>query len=337
MKEVVFSENEIRPKDLVEGQKNMVAIDIGRLLSMRDQFVWVACPGCGADDSYRKFEKYALDYRECRHCKTLYMNPRPSPDVLDWFYKGSVNYDYWNKFIFPASEDARRAKIFVPRVEKVLQYCDKFNVRADSLLEIGCAFGTFCVELKSRGKFRRIVAIEPTPSLAATSRSKGIEVIEDVIENVTFPENERFDVVVNFEVIEHIFSPRDFILQSRRLLKTGGLFILTCPNGRGFDFMVLGEKCNSLDHEHLNYFNPESLSALLKDCGFELLEVITPGKLDAELVRNKILDGSFDIQGQPFLKQVLIDEWEARGAAFQHFISGSGLSSNMWIISRNVS
>jgi 2-polyprenyl-3-methyl-5-hydroxy-6-metoxy-1,4-benzoquinol methylase len=331
-----FKENDIRPQKFLENQKTALSVDIGRLLTMRDKFVQVSCPACDGSNSYKKYEKYFLDYHECRDCDTLFINPRPSPEVLNWFYKGSLNYEYWNTYIFPASEEARRARIFVPRVDRVIEFCNKYKVATDSLLEIGCAFGTFCVEMESRNLFRRIVGVEPTPSLAETSRQKGIEVIEEVIENIHFKEEDRFDVVVNFEVIEHIFSPRDMLTQSRKLLKKGGLFMVTCPNGKGFDFTVLGDKCNSMDHEHLNYFNPKSLGLLLERCGFEVLESLTPGQLDAELVRNKVLEGQFDISTQPFLKQVLLDNWETAGQKFQDFIASAGLSSNLWIIARAV-
>lgn len=332
-----LKENEIRPRDLAEGQKTGMAIDIGRMLSMREKFVDVNCPACESNHSFKKYEKYYLDYHECRNCQTLYINPRPPAEVLDWFYKGSANYEYWNNYIFPASEANRRSKIFVPRVNKVIEYCDKYNVNTGSLLEIGCAFGTFCIEMQSRKRFKKIVGVEPTPGLANTSRQKGIEVIEDVIENIHFNESDCFDVVVNFEVIEHIFSPKDFIGNAKNLLKKGGLFIVTCPNGKGFDFTVLGDKCISMDHEHLNYFNPKSLASLLESNGFDVLESITPGKLDAELVRNKVLEGIFDINSQPFLKQILIDEWDSKGDSFQQFLIDAGLSSNMWIIARKVS
>ena len=214
-----FNENDIRPTNFFAGQKIVVAQDIGRLLTQRDKFIEVPCPACGKEDSVKKLEKYTLEIHECNKCQTLFTNPRPTSEVLDWFYKGSVNYAYWNKYIFPASEDARRLRIFVPRVDKVLAFCEKYGVQTDSLLEIGCAFGTFCVEMQSRDKFKRIVGVEPTPGLAETSRQKGIEVIEEVIENIHFSEEDRFDVVVNFEVIEHIFSPKDLILQSKKLLK----------------------------------------------------------------------------------------------------------------------
>ena len=56
--------------------------------------------------------------------------------------------------------------------------------------------------------------------------------------------------------------------------------------------------------------------------------------LDAELVRNKILGGEFDISNQPFLNQVLVDNWVELGAPFQNFLIDQGLSSNMWIVAR---
>lgn len=333
--EIKFSENEIRPDILMADQKIAATIDIGRLLIHAKDFIKVNCPACNNADYKPKYLKSGLNFSECNNCGTIFTNPRPTPKILEEFYKYSDNYEYWNTHIFPASEEIRRAKIFVPRVNKVLDYCDKYNVNTDSLLEVGCGFGTFCVEMQSRNRFGKIVGVEPTPGLAQTSRQKGIEVIEDLIENIHFDAQDRFDVLVNFEVIEHIFSPKDFIINSKKLLKKGGLFITTCPNGKGFDFTVLGEKCSSLDHEHLNYFNPKSLSDLLKSIGFDVLESITPGKLDAELVRNQILEGTFDLNSQQFLKQVLIDEWESKGEVFQQFLSDAGLSSHMWIIARN--
>lgn len=329
-----FNENDIRPKKLMAKQAVAVAIDIGRLLINANEFVQVDCPACDSSSYRKKYGKYSLTFVECTNCGTIFTNPRPTEEILSHFYKHSLNYAYWNEYIFPASEETRRKKIFVPRVDKTLMFCQKYNIETNSLLEIGAGFGTYCLEAKSRNVFKRIVAVEPTPNLAETCRKKGLEVIEDMIENINFSEDEKFDVLVSFEVIEHVFSPKDFVLNCGRFLKKNGLLILTCPNGRGFDFLVLGEKCNSLDHEHLNYFNPKSLGLLLEKCGFEVLESLTPGKLDADLVRNKIIEGEFDVSQQPFLKRVLIDEWDNLGEKFQQFLADNGLSSNMWIVAR---
>ncbi len=332
-----FTEQQIRPAELVKGQKIALLADIERLLTRREEFIAVPCPACKCEKSSSKYEKSGFNYEECESCQTIYVNPRPSPDILEWFYRDSENYTYWNKFIFPASEKVRRDKIFIPRVENVIKYCDKYNVNRDSILEVGAGFGTFCEVMQSMGVFRRIVGIEPTPDLAQTCRDKGIEVIESPVENVNFEADQLFDVVVNFEVIEHLFSPRDFVIQCKRLLTKNGLFVISCPNGQGFDIITLKKLSKTIDHEHLNYFTPQSLNSLLTDIGFEVLETLTPGRLDAELVRNEILEGHFNVSGQPFLKKVLIDEWDPLGSKFQQFISENLLSSNLWIIAQNKS
>jgi 2-polyprenyl-3-methyl-5-hydroxy-6-metoxy-1,4-benzoquinol methylase len=328
-----LSVKDIRPPQFSAGQKVAALTDVGRMLSRCGEFVGVACPACGRDDSPLKYTKNGFQYVSCRGCDTFYMSPRPTPEVLEWFYRDSPNYAYWNKHIFPASEAARRERIFVPRVDRLLEICARYGVTADAVLEVGAGFGTFCSELKSRG-VRRVVAVEPTPDLAATCRDRGLEVIETPVEQLDAMSVGQFDVVASFEVIEHLFAPAEFVANMLRLLKRDGLMLLTCPNGQGFDIATLGTSSTSVDHEHLNYFNPASLALLLASSGMEVLESLTPGRLDAELVRNKVLEGEFSLDRQPFLRKVLIEEWERHGQAFQDFLVAQGLSSNLWIVAR---
>ena len=326
-------EDEIRPDHLRAEQARRFANDIARLMSHRAAFVEVACPAC--DDSARvpAFRKYYLDYVRCTACATIYISPRPTPAVLEDYYTNSENYAFWNAVMFPASEPARRAKIFVPRVERVIEICERYGVGRELCVEVGAGFGIFCEEMQQRGRFQRVVGIEPTPDLARTCRERGIEVIELPVERVDFSAM-RADVVASFEVIEHLFAPRDFLARCADLVRPGGILVLTCPNGRGFDVEVMGPGSDAVDVEHLNYFNPSSLGELVKRCGFEVLEVTTPGKLDAELVRKKVLAGEFSLAGQPFLQQVLVERWDDAGAAFQRFLAESGLSSHMWLVAR---
>ena len=105
-------------------------------------------------------------------------------------------------------------------------------------------------------------------------------------------------------------------------------------NAKGFDIVTLGALSGAIDPEHLNYFHPASLGALLESEGFTVLETQTPGRLDAELVRKAVLDGRADLSGQPFLQRVLIDEWEAQGERFQDYLVEARLSSNQWIVAK---
>jgi len=326
-----FREDDIRPEYLIQGQFPHIEADRRRLLKHRGNFVHVPCPACTSERGEKAFEKNLISYWVCSDCETMYVNPRPTPAILEEFYAQSEVYWYWNKYIFPASQEARRKKLFRPRAKRIAEICRRYHMENCTLLEVGAGFGTFCEEAKSLGVFHRVIAVEPTPDLAETCRQKGLEVIEKPIEQVRFKSN-TVDIVASFEVIEHLFSPKDFILSCSSLLSPGGLLVVTCPNIRGFDLLVLQTLSQSIDHEHLNYFHPESLSHLVTQCGFHVLEVLTPGKLDAELVRKKILAGELDVSSQPFMKQVLIDEWERVGDSFQRFLADSMLSSHMWLV-----
>ena len=99
----------------------------------------------------------------------------------------------------------------------------------------------------------------------------------------------------------------------------------------GFDNLVLGERSGSVGGEHINMFNRSSITALLTRRGFRPVHFSTPGFLDAELVRKAHLAGTVDLSGQPFLKRILVDEWEEKGGPFQDFLRGAGLSSHMFV------
>jgi SAM-dependent methyltransferase len=325
-----LSERELCPDDLLAGQEAAFARDIERLHA-RGDFVAVACPACGADRPSRAFAKYGFTFQNCPDCRTIYMSPRPSEAAMAAYYANSENYAYWAKHIFPASEAARREKIHKPWLERVLGYCDRYGVRRGALLEVGPGFGTFCAVATESRAFARVVAVEPTPEMAAACRARGVETIERRVEDLA-GEIIAADVVCAFEVIEHLFAPRRFIEKIRPVVAPGGLLVLSCPNGQGFDIAMLGADALAVDAEHVNLFNPASLQRLVESCGFEVLAVHTPGRLDAEFVREAALKGKITLD--PFLSHVLVEEWDRLGWPFQQFLAANGLSSHMWLAAR---
>lgn len=325
-------DEELRPRILLEGRDAALQKDLDWLQARRSEFVDVACPACGATGGKPAFTKYTFSFVSCNGCATVYMTPRAPAGLLGEFYERSELYAYWDAHIFPASREARLDKIFRPRAQRLLELCTTHAVTPGTVIEAGAGYGLFALALQETGSCDRVIACEPNASLAATCRDAGLEVIEKPVETVT--EELRADVIAAFEVIEHLFDPRVFLTGCRDRLAPGGLLVLSCPNWQGFDMETLGPLSDNVDAEHINLFNPESLSHLVESCGLETLEVATPGQLDAEIVRNKILDGSFDVSDKPWLRSLLIDRWEECGADFQRFLSEHTLSSHLWLAAR---
>jgi SAM-dependent methyltransferase len=84
-------------------------------------------------------------------------------------------------------------------------------------------------------------------------RSNIKRIVIDDMTNSTLPDC-TFDCVVAVEVLEHVEQDRSFVAEVQRVLKPGGIFLLTTPNG---DWI----KVNNPDHKR--HYRRAELRALL--------------------------------------------------------------------------
>jgi len=100
----------------------------------------------------------------------------------------------------------------------------------------------------------------------------------------------------------------------------------------GFDIKLLGKYSKSICPPlHLNFFNPKSVSILLDNCGFEVIEISTPGKLDVDIVKNISLE--YNLKHDDFLLSIITGDSDIRNK-FQNFLIKNKLSSHMRILVR---
>lgn len=139
------------------------------------------------------------------------------------------------------------------------------GLRRGKVLEVGSSEGHFLHEMKLRGF--DVFGIEPSPIGALKSSEKGINVINEILENTNLS-NAYFDAVCMFQVMEHFENPREvFHLLYSKIIRGGHIMIET-P-----DIYSLGAKFEKKPHklfnkEHITYFSPEQLNVLLTSSGF---------------------------------------------------------------------
>lgn len=100
-----------------------------------------------------------------------------------------------------------------------------------TVLDLGCnnGYGTAILGRDSA----RTVGVDVSPqSVEAAQRNNAAENIEyRVVDGFELPfEDGTFDLVVSFQVIEHIFDCSAYLANIRRVLKPGGTAIFTTPN-----------------------------------------------------------------------------------------------------------
>jgi 2-polyprenyl-6-hydroxyphenyl methylase/3-demethylubiquinone-9 3-methyltransferase len=158
-----------------------------------------------------------------------------------------------------------------------------------SVFEIGCGAGVNARRIASLGGYT-VTATDPSHSGIAAARSVPGEIRYETasVYDDLAGRFGSFDVVVAFEVIEHLYAPRELIRSAVRLLRPGGHLLLSTPyhgwlknvliaaTGR-FDAHV-----NPLwDHGHVKFFSPTTLRKLLPEERFSEVELRRLGRVPA--------------------------------------------------------
>lgn len=325
-----MKEEEIRKRSAFNRYLEVVAEDLQTMLVDRSAFVQVGCPACGGSDCRRQFDKVGFTYVLCPHCGTLFVNPRPSAQVLIDFYTASPSASFWVHDFFEPVAEARRERIFRPRAEYV---GGTFPAMAKGTIgDTGAGFGLFLEELAKLWPSARLVAIEPSPEMADICSEKGLEVIPCAVEDVQGWDS-RFDLLTSFELLEHLQSAGEFVNRIWHLLRPGGYLYLTTLNGEGFDIQVLWEQSKSVaPPHHLNFFNPRSLPMLLESNGFAIHSLDTPGQLDWDIVEGMYREEG--VNPGRFWELIAERAESTIKESLQAWISQNGFSSHMRVVAR---
>ncbi len=324
-----MKEHEIRPADLFEKYLDLCAADALTYFSS-SQREDIPCPACGDDITQPAFEKWGFGYVLCGNCGTLYQSPRPAQEDFARFYQESPSSLYWAKTFFPAVAEARRVRLFRPKVKEIAQLCKDEGFFPDVLADIGAGYGLFLEEWRRSFPETELIAVEPNPTLAEICRSKNFNVSESFAERSAHL-NGQVDLVVALEVIEHAYDLIMFCSALKDLLREGGKVLLTGLTVDGFDIQVLWDESKSISPpHHINFVSISGFEQLFRRAGFSKIRIFTPGKLDVDIVKNTVNENSDILSGQRFVSH-LLGRGEAMLQAFQKFLSEHQLSSHCWI------
>ncbi|TGN18274.1 class I SAM-dependent methyltransferase [Leptospira idonii] len=319
-----MKESEIRPKALLQEYLRLAEID-SRQLDVT-KFVKIACPACFSDNCQLHITKNNYKYDLCHDCGTLFCNPRPDGEVLDRFYDSAESSKFWSNEFFPHVAEPRREKLFKPKANRIFNIFSEKGFFPRNICDVGSGYGIFLEELKKNFEKAELYGIEPSPEMAKISNEKGIITLNASAES-SAEWSHRFDLVISSEVIEHVFSPEQFVISIHRLVKSGGYALLTGLGYEGFDILTLQERSNSIfPPHHINFLSIEGFEKLFKKVGFSEVEIITPGELDIDIVLGSGLVTEFT--------RLISKRGDKTIAEFQDFLRRNKLSSHTWVIAK---
>ena len=156
---------------------------------------------------------------------------------------GQVDIDLWNEHLARYAFAARLAA-------------------GKRVLDAGCGTGYGCAALAEQAS--SVTGLDIAPEAIAHARehsaAPGVTFLEGSCAAMPLPDA-AFDLVVSFEVIEHLQDWHAFLLESRRVLAPGGIFLLSTPNR---DYYAEARSASGPNPFHVHEFAFDEFGAALE-------------------------------------------------------------------------
>ena len=187
------------------------------------------------------------------------------------------------------------------------------------ILDIGAGTGDFLSVAKKDGW--QTIGVEPSTKAKSIAINKGVSFVELTTEL----ENNSFDVISMWHVLEHVPDLDKQIKELKRLLKPTGTLIIAVPNFKSFDAKHYGKFWAAFDVPiHFWHFSKTAIKLLFEKEKMKL-EKVLPMKFDSFYV--SLLSEKYKSGKMNFIKAFyvgLLSNWKAR-SSFEH-------SSHIYII-----
>ena len=210
--------------------------------------------------------KTSYDLYECSKCKISMLHPFPSEEELTNLYScGNYRTNTGKRFGLTIE-----FLIYLGRLRKrgrISKY-----VNTGTILDIGCGRGLF-LDVMRRGGWQTLGTEFNEKTASYAIKTYGLKVLwGDIIQHKLPPES--LDAININQVLEHLKNPDKVLEESHRLLRKGGILIISVPDLQSPQFAIGKENWFLLDLPfHLFHFTEEGLSELLRKNEFKVKHI----------------------------------------------------------------
>jgi 2-polyprenyl-3-methyl-5-hydroxy-6-metoxy-1,4-benzoquinol methylase len=196
----------------------------------------------------------------------LKTHPQPTLDKLGAYYEFEdyISHTDGKRTLF------EKMYHFVKRnaIRKKVSLINSYHPVKGKVLDIGAGTGDFLLECKNQNW--EIHGIEPNDKAKTIAIGKGI----NFAENIESLENNSFDVITMWHVLEHVPDVEHQIAELKRLLKPNGTIIIAVPNFKSFDAKHYKEFWAAYDvPRHLWHFSKIAIEKLFDKQNMNLEDV----------------------------------------------------------------
>lgn len=224
----------------------------------------INCMLCQSQDYTVLFTKNGFDFVRCHQCGHVYVNPQfDDKATAEHYNDDSKTTELAHNFISSNKQMEVRGGLYEDFFSEL-----KESIPSGKILDIGCSVGQFLKMGKDLGY--EVLGLELNEGAAQyAEKNFGVKVERKLLNECNFQDNS-FDIISMFGVIEHLPDPVGVMEDVYRILKPGGVFIGICPNVDSLVCMALHQLSRTFTGRlHLSYFSEKTLRYLFDKVGFK--------------------------------------------------------------------
>lgn len=240
------------------------------MLISEARYISACAVGCGADLTDSGITLPEGPLRRCAECGQLLSS---ATEVQ--YLRSLGRFDTTAGTLPDAQSQSRHDKNTARRLAKLAAALGRAP-HAIRLLDVGCSSGAFLHTACRLGY--RAEGVEPSADAAQTARAAGLTVFTGYLEQAQFADA-TFDAITLIEIVEHLRDALGLMRECARILKPGGVVLVTTPNAQSWTARAMGARWAGFSLNamggHISFFNPHSIALLAARSGLAVHHIET--------------------------------------------------------------
>lgn len=197
----------------------------------------------------------------------LKTHPQPSAENLGRYYESDdyISHTDGKRSLFEKLYHVIKQKALRDKIKLV----QGFKPQKGKLLDIGAGTGDFLVVAKANGW--NVTGIEPSEKAKDIAKAKGVSFAE----SLAGIEDNSFDAVTLWHVLEHVPDVEKQISELKRIIKPDGVIVVAVPNFKSYDAKHYGSYWAAYDvPRHLWHFSKTAMQQLFGVQGMDVVKIL---------------------------------------------------------------
>ncbi len=246
-----------------------------------------------------------FNFDKCDNCSLVMLNPRVDIDKIEDYYthyylpyRGSSAWGKYHSMV-----EKSQHKLDKKRVDLIAKYKKDINPKT-TVLDIGCGKPSFLA--KFHDKFQSNCIGIDFSDKGWTDNSTSFENLKLSVMDVNNLELDYSpDIISMWHYLEHDYSPKETLDKLKTIVAPKGLVFIEVPNFESESRKKFGANWAGYHTpRHTFLFSPKTITQLLKDTGFSIVDIRINGTLDPynlywmSKMEKKYIDWSKNMEGE---------------------------------------